>query len=664
MPNMPSPLNESTILKPLAMLHLLVMVLTIVADTHGATELPAEATIVAGAVADRHTRTNNGLRLNIIGTGRRLGLLLPVHSLRCHPIRSPVSLGLDLPIGLSPWLNNRPNTLLSRPTSLPTRPLPTALNTGRIIMRCNSSGELYPLTQAPLNTSSPIALHTVSPTTWHNRLGHPNISVFKFLLPRPTDTNIIRCHWRFRHKFRSDGTLERYKARLVVNGRSQEVGIDCDETFSFVVKPTTIRTVLSLAMGRKWDIHQLDVKNAFLHGELNETVFMHQPPGFHNPSYPGYVCKLQKSLYGLKQAPRAWYQRFAKYLIHLGFVCSKSDTSLFIYKHDHEIAYLLLYVDDIVLTTSSPALKRQIIGALKSEFDMTDLGPLTYFLGISVTRTTNTMFLSQRKYTEAIIKWVNMENCKPVATPVDTNSNLSLSAGKPVEDPSLYRSLAGALQYLTFTCPDISYAVQQICLFMHAPREPHFQVLKRIIRYLQGTPELGLHLYPTASTQLISYTDADWGGCPDTRRSTSGYCVFLGDNLISWSAKRQPTLSRSSSKDEYRGVANVVAEACWLQNLFLELHVPIRRATLVYCDNVSTVYLSGNPVQHQRTKHIEMDIHFVREKVAIGDVRVLHIPSVYQYADIFTKGLPCQLFLDFRSSLSIRPPPAQTAGAY
>ena len=252
---------------------------------------------------------------------------------------------------------------------------------------------------------------------------------------------------------------------------------------------------------------------------------------------------------------------------------------------------------------------------LDSEFAMKDLGPLSYFLGIVVSRHAGGLFLSQRKYAEEIIERAGMSACKPSPTPVDTKSKLSASSELSCSDPSLYRSLAGALQYLTFTRPDISYAVQQICLFMHQPMDTHMQALKRIVRYVKGTLDHGLHLYPSSCSTLISYTDADWGGCPDTRRSTSGYCVFLGDNLLSWSSKRQPTLSRSSAESEYRGVANVVSESCWLRNLLLELHCPIKKATLVYCDNVSAIYLSGNPVQHQRTKHIEMDIHFVREKV-------------------------------------------------
>ncbi|GJV48461.1 ribonuclease H-like domain-containing protein [Tanacetum coccineum] len=208
--------------------------------------------------------------------------------------------------------------------------------------------------------------------------------------------------------------------------------------------------------------------------------------------------------------------------------------------------------------------------------------------------------------------------------------------GSPVTDPTLYRRLAGALQYLTFTRPDLSYAVQQLCL-------TYFDLLHH-------------NLLPTLML--------DWAGFSATRRSTSGYCVFLGDNLLTWSSKRQDMLSRSSAEAEYHGVANAVAETSWIRNLLRELHTPLFTATLVYCDNVSVVYMSANPVQHHRTKHIDIDIHFVRDKVAAGHVRVLHVPSRFQYADIFTKGLPYPLFTDFRSSLSVRKSPAPTAGAY
>ncbi|GJU86270.1 ribonuclease H-like domain-containing protein [Tanacetum coccineum] len=413
------------------------------------------------------------------------------------------------------------------------------------------------------------------------------------LVPRPSDVNLVRSMWLFKHKFHADGTLSRYKARLVANGSNQQHGVDFDETFSPVVKPATIHTVLSLDVSRQWPIHQLDVKNAFLNGDLSETVYMHQPPGFVDSRYPNHVCLLQRSLYGLKQAPRAWFQRFAGYATRAGFSPSRCDSSLFIYTQGSQVAYLLIYVDDIILTASSPVLLQQIVDSLHKEFDMTDLGALNYFLGISVVRHPTGLFLSQKKYARQLLERAHMVNCNPSRTPIDTDSKLGPD-GVPVQDPTLYRSLAGGLQYLTFTRPDLSYAVQQ--------------------------------LYASATTSLVGYTDADWAGCPSTRMSTSGYCVFLGDNLLSWSAKRQHTISRSSAEAEYRGVSNV-AETAWIRNLLRELHSPLLTATLVYCDNVSAVYMSANPVQHQRTKHIEIDIHFVRDMVKAGHVRVLHVPS-------------------------------------
>jgi hypothetical protein len=197
---------------------------------------------------------------------------------------------------------------------------------------------------------------------------------------------------------------------------------------------------------------------------------------------------------------------------------------------------------------------------------------------------------------------------------------------------------------------------------MHAPRSSHLNLVKRIIRYIKGTLDYGTHITPSSSSSLVAFSDADWAGCPDTRRSTTGFCVFLGDNLISWSAKHQTIVSRSSAEAEYRVVAHVVAECCWIRQLLQELHRPVDKSTVVYCDNVSAVYLSANPVQHKRTKHIEIDIHFVQDKVQIGEVRVLHVPTTSQLADIFTKGLATTPFLEFRSSLTLHEATVDTAG--
>jgi hypothetical protein len=275
------------------------------------------------------------------------------------------------------------------------------------------------------------------------------------------------------------------------------------------------------------------VKNAFLHGTLTETIYCCQPMGFADPANPDLVCHMRKSLYGLKQAPRVWYSRFDSYLTTLGFIEAKSDTPLFIFHSGSDTVYLLLYVDDIILTASSTELLRHTIFALQREFTMKDLGPLHHFLGITVKYCPDGLFLHQRTYMLDILKQAVMEDCKPCTTPVDLQVKLADNSGPPVAYASQFQSIAGVLQYLTFTRPDIAYVVQQICLHMHDPREPHLTAMKCILCYLRGTPDFGLLLRRSSNSDLVIYTDADWAGCPDTRRSMSGYVVFLGDNLVS-----------------------------------------------------------------------------------------------------------------------------------
>jgi hypothetical protein len=363
------------------------------------------------------------------------------------------------------------------------------------------------------------------------------------LVSRPQGSNIVTGKWVVTHKLRVDGTLDRYKARWVLRGFTQRPGVDYDETFIPVVKPATVHTVLTTTVSRTWPIQQLDVKNAFLHDTVSETVFCCQPTGFTDLAHLDLVCRLHKSLYGLKQAPRAWYSRFATYLTTLGFIEAKSDTSLFIFRRDSTTVYLLLYVDDIILTASSTELMRRTISALQQEFAMKDLGPLHHFLSITIERRPDGLFLHQRTYTLDILKRAVMADYNLCTTPVDLQTKLAGDSGPPVEDTSQFQSIAGALQY---------------------PWEPHLTAMKRILHYLQGTPDYGLLLRRSSGSDLIVYTDADWAGCPDTRRSMSGYAVFLGDNLVSWSVKRQTVVSRSSAEAEYRAVANGVAEATWL----------------------------------------------------------------------------------------------------
>ncbi|XP_071712658.1 uncharacterized mitochondrial protein AtMg00810-like [Rutidosis leptorrhynchoides] len=240
----------------------------------------------------------------------------------------------------------------------------------------------------------------------------------------------------------------------------------------------------------------------------------------------------------------------------------------------------------------SEKMRTSIITLLNREFAMKDLGPLSYFLGIKVSRTKNNMFLIKTSYKKEIIECAGLTSSNPARTRVGTNSKLCANSGPPVSNPTQYRSLTGALQYLTFVLPDISYAVQQICLYMHDPRTSHLHALKRIVRYIHSILHFSNHLY-TSGIIIWLHTEVDWGGCPDTRHSTSGYCVFLGDNLISWSSKRKPTLTRSSVEAEYRGAANAVSDTFWIRSLKLELHCPINKATHVFFDNVSDIFLSG-----------------------------------------------------------------------
>ncbi|KAK1628435.1 hypothetical protein QYE76_002750 [Lolium multiflorum] len=321
------------------------------------------------------------------------------------------------------------------------------LHTKAVIIRCNSTGDLYPYYPSGVSLHALTISNAGAPHLWHRRLGHPGHDALR----RLTSSSSLPC---------------------------------------------------------------------------NEVVCCRQPTGFIDNTRPDHVCCLNRSLYGLKQAPRGCYHRFATFVATVGFTCSKTDTSLFVLHSTLGATYLLLYVDDIILTASSTVLLERVITALNCEFAMTDMGDLHYFLGITIPRTSTGMFLSQQKYAAKILDRAGMRACTPSSTPIDTAPKLATTAGSPVADPTEYRSLVGALQYLTFTRPDIAYAIQQICLRMHDPRDQHLALVKRVIHNVKGTLGHGLQLLPSAADSLITYTEADWAGCPDTRRSTSGYGVF------------------------------------------------------------------------------------------------------------------------------------------
>jgi histone deacetylase 1/2 len=475
------------------------------------------------------------------------------------------------------------------------------------------------------------------------------------LVPPSSGVNVIDSKWIFKVKRHANGKVERYKARLVAKGFKQRYGLDYEDTFSPVVKPTTIRLLLSLAVSRGWFLHQLDVQNAFLHGVLEEEVFMRQPPGFEDPQRPHHLCRLEKALYGLKQAPRAWHARLGAVLRQHGFVPSTADTSLFICQRPDVTTYLLVYVDDIiVLSSQSMAIDRLVLG-LRQAFAVKDLGALHYFLGLEVARSSAGLRITQHKYAMDLLKRAGLLKCKPVTTPMSATTKL-FQLDSPLlgsDDATDYRSIVGGLQYLTMTRPDISFSVNRVCQFLHSPTEEHLAAVKRILRFVKHTIGHGLLLRPSTSPAISAFSDADWAGDVDDRRSTGGFAVFYGGNLVAWSARKQATVSRSSTEAEYKAVANATAEVIWIEALLKELGVRQRSPPVLWCDNIGATYLSTNPVFHARTKHIEIDFHFVRERVARKLLQVRFVSSKDQLADIFTKPLPLPLFDECKRNLNM-----------
>ncbi|VAH22706.1 unnamed protein product [Triticum turgidum subsp. durum] len=454
----------------------------------------------------------------------------------------------------------------------------------------------------------------------------------------PYGKKAVSCKWIFTVKQNPEGKVERYKARLVARGYNQTYGIDYDETFAPVAKMNTVRILISCAANFGWPLHQLDVKNAFLHGDLQEEVYMEIPPGLSTPGTVGKVCRLRKSLYGLKQSPRAWFDRFRQAVCSMEYKQCNGDHTVF-YKHSkQQITILAVYVDDIIITGDNEEEIGRLKKCLGKAFEVKDLGQLKYFLGIEVARSKRGIALSQRKYTLELLSDMGMLGCRAAPTPIEQNHKLTAQMGEQV-NKAKYQQLVGKLLYLCHTRPDITYAVSVVSRYMHDPRSGHLDAVYRIMRYLKGSPGMGLWFKSNGHLNVDGYSDADWASCLDDRRSTSGYCVFVGGNLVSWRSKKQPVVSKSTAEAEYRAMSQGLSEMLWVRGLLLELKVLRQDPLNVWCDNKSAISIANNPVQHDRTKHVEIDRFFIKEKLDAGIIKITHVSSGQQVADCLTKGL-------------------------
>ncbi|XP_019171418.1 PREDICTED: uncharacterized protein LOC109166974 [Ipomoea nil] len=356
---------------------------------------------------------------------------------------------------------------------------------------------------------------------------------------------------------------------------------------------TTIRTFLAVAVAKGWDIQQLDINNAFLHGDLDEE--------------------------------------------------STADPSLFTKASDTSFMALLIYVDDILVAGTDSSQIDRLKQFLDKTFKIKDLGHLNYFLGIEAFRSTNGLNICQRKYTLEILKEYGFMDAKPAKTPITAGQKLSSLEGTPLDKPEVYRTLVGKLLYLTNTRPEITYAVQQLSQYVDKPRNTHLMAAHRVLRYLKGSPRKGMFYPANSQIKLQGFSDSDWATCAETRKSVTGYSIYLGKSLISWKTKKQATVSRSSSEAEYRALASTVCEVQWLLYLLADLKVKPNSPATLFCDNKSAIAIGENHVFHEITKHIEIDCHVVKQKVYEGIIKLMSVPSQKQLADGFTKALPILL---------------------
>ncbi|GJR15232.1 putative ribonuclease H-like domain-containing protein [Tanacetum coccineum] len=463
------------------------------------------------------------------------------------------------------------------------------------------------------------------------------------LVDLPYGKKAIGTKWVYRNKKDERGVVVRNKARLVAQGHRQEEGIDYDEVFAPVARLEAIRIFLAFASYMGFVVYQMDVKSAFLYGKIDEEVYVSQPPGFLDPKYPQKVYKVVKALYGLHQAPRAWYATLSTFLLKNGYRRGTIDKTLFLKKDKHDIILVQVYVDDIIFGSTKKSWCDEFEALMKSRFQMSSMGELTFFLGLQVKQKEDGIFISQDKYVAEILKKFDFANVKTASTPIETQKPLVKDEEASDVDVHLYRSMIGSLMYLTASRPDIMFAVCACSRFQVTPKSSHLSAVKRIFRYLKGKPKLGLWYPRVSSFDLESYSDSDYAGANLDRKSTTGGCQFLGRRLISWQCKKQTIVATSTTEAEYVAAASCCGQVLWIQNQMLDYGFNFMN-TKIYIDNESTICIVKNPVYHSKTKHIAIRHHFIRDAYEKKLIQVLKIHTDDNVADLLTKAFDVSRF--------------------
>jgi hypothetical protein len=469
----------------------------------------------------------------------------------------------------------------------------------------------------------------------------------------PSDAKKIGVMWIYKTKLNEKGKIENYKAILVAKGYSQQYGIDYNEVFAPIARWDTIRTILSLAACNIWSVYQLDVKSAFLHGELAENVYVDQPMGYQKRD-SNNVYKLKKALYGLKQAPRAWYSKIESYFCKEGFEKCPHEHTLFVKHDENKILIVSLYVDDLIYTGNFEALFESFKCSVRKNFVMTDLEKMRYFLGVEVTQNDKRIFISQQKYAREILSRFDMKQCNIVCNPIVVGNKLSKDESGKKVDATNFKQMVGCLMHLLATRPELAYVVCLIARYMENPTEIHFATTKRILRYLKGSLQYGI-LYKKGelNCELEGWSDSDYAGDLDDRKSTSGYVYKLGSGAISWSSKKQAIVILSTTEAEFVTASSCACQGIWLRRILNHLCQTQKSCTKIYCDNSSSIKLSKNPIIHGRCKHIDVRYHFLRDLTKDGTIELVHCNSEDQMADIFTKPLKLESFCKLRARLGV-----------